>query len=40
MYFIDWNILLNGVGFNVSNLVFGNYEVIVIDVNGCEVILS
>lgn len=39
-YSIDWNILPNGAGFNVSNLAAGNYEATVTDANGCEVILS
>lgn len=39
-YAIDWNILPNGAGFNVSNLAAGNYEATVTDANGCEVILS
>lgn len=39
-YSIDWNILPNGAGFNVSNLASGNYEATVTDANGCEVILS
>ncbi|MBX2870805.1 MAG: T9SS type A sorting domain-containing protein [Saprospiraceae bacterium] len=39
-YSIDWNLLPNGAGFNVSNLAAGNYEATVTDANGCEVILS